>query len=69
MLTQKFILLSDIKQNGNLYLVMFIFAICDVIKQNESLVGSDMLLVSDYIYISHISQQNLKPDTCVPLQY
>ena len=30
--------------------------ICDVIKQNKSEVGSDMLLVSDYIYISNISQ-------------
>ncbi len=28
-----------------------ILTICDVIKQNESKVDSDMLLISDYIYI------------------
>ena len=35
----------------------------DVIKQNESEIGSDMLLVSDDC-ISYINQYNLKPDTC-----
>ncbi len=29
----------------------------------------NMLLVSDYFYTSYICQQNLKPDTCEPLQY
>ncbi len=35
--------------------IAFQCLICDVIKQNESEVGIDMLLVSDYIYISNIS--------------
>ena len=30
--------------------------LCDVMKQNESEVGSDMLLVSDYFYTSNICQ-------------
>ncbi len=31
--------------------------ISDVIKQNESEVGSDILLVSDYLYISNVSPE------------
>ncbi len=30
--------------------------ICNLIKQNESEVGSNMLLVSNYFYTSNISQ-------------
>ncbi len=41
----------------------------DVIKQNESEVEGDMLLVSDYILCLNTSQKYLKPDTCEALQY
>ena len=40
---------------------------CDMIKQNESKVSNNMLLlwmVADYSYTSNIGQQNLKLDTC-----
>ena len=35
--------------------------ICVVIKQNESEVGSDMLLVSEVLFRFNV---NVKPDTC-----
>ena len=34
--------------------------ICDAIKQNESEVGSDMLLFSDYFHTANIPQKNLE---------
>ena len=46
------------------------YTICVVIKQNESEVGTnDMLLVSNQFHTSNICQKNLKPVTCEPLQY
>ncbi len=45
------------------------YSIWDVIKQNESEVGSDMFLVSDYFHTSNIKSIELKPETCEHLQY
>ena len=47
---------------------MYILALCDVIQQMESEIGSDMLLVTDYFYTSLIGHWNLKPDSCEPKQ-
>ena len=40
-----------------------------MIKENESKVGNDRLLVSGYFYTSNIMSIELKPDTCEPLQF
>ncbi len=37
---------------------------CEPIKQNESEVDSDMILVSGYFCTSNTYQYSLKPDTC-----
>ncbi len=50
----------------NMSLLSSVDSKCYMIKQNESVVSSDMLLVSDYFYTSNIGQKNLKPDTCEP---
>ncbi len=42
---------------------------CIMIKQNESEVGRDMLLVSDYSYVSNICQYHLKPNICKPYNF
>ena len=63
--------LHKIKHVRLLQLFCFVFSgvICDVIKQNESEVDTDMLLVSDCFYTSDIWEYNLRPDICEPLQY
>ncbi len=43
--------------------------IWDGIMNNESEVGSDMLLVSDYFCTLNLCKYNLKLDTCEPLLY
>ena len=43
--------------------------ICDWIKQSESEVGKDILLISDQLYTPNRSQENLKPDTCEAKQF
>ncbi len=37
----------------SVYLFVSLISICDVMKQTESEVGNDMLLVSNYFYTSH----------------
>ncbi len=37
---------------------------CVVLKQNESEIGSDMLLVSKFYFVSIYVNANFKPDTC-----
>ncbi len=43
--------------------------VCDVIKQNESKVDNDMLLVSYYFYTLNSCEKNVKQDTCGTLKY
>ena len=63
--------LSELVPDSRLFCLSSIFiihdnVICVVIKQNESEVDSDMLLVSDYFCTSNVCQYNLTPDTCEP---